>query len=372
MQVRFDPASPDGWTVRTAGDVVLVLAPTDATRVDALTDLLATGDGFAGVLDDLLRGGISTAPSFALIGFAGGSARVVVRGPVRVIAGADEVDGEGVATWVERPFPVDALRVEAPGGSWSFAVEGAAAPPAVARTEAVVATDAVVATPVASGASTGSFDALESTIEPAGESAPRHEFLFAPPTLVETSSVGIDADPMVSEEAPAAPDHDGLTILTGDLPERPMPEHPVPTPAGDHDGSTVLAAEVAGLGSGVAPPPFSMDDAVLSLELPDGRVEPLSQPVLLGRSPNLARSTGPLPKLLTVGADDPDISRTHARIAVEGGTVLVTDLGSRNGTSVVLPGRAPQRLREGEPTAVLVGTVIDLGGGVTLTVREES
>ena len=356
MQVRFDPASPDGWTVRTAGDVVLVLAPTDGTRVDALADLLARDDGFAGVLDDLLRGGISTAPPFALIGFDAGSARVVVRGPVRVIAGADEVDGEGVATWVERPFPVDALRVEAPGGTWSFAADGAAAPAPAAP---------VIATAVVPAVATGPLEVLESTIEPAEESAPRHEFLFAPPTLVDTAAS--------VEDAPVAPDHDGLTILTGDLPERRVPEpSPTPTPSGDHDGSTVLAAEVAGLGTGVAPAPFSMEDAVLSLELPDGRVEPLSQPVLLGRSPNLARSTGPLPKLLTVGADDPDISRTHARIAVEGGTVLVTDLGSRNGTSVVLPGRAPQRLREGEPTAVLVGTVIDLGGGVTLTVREES
>ncbi len=57
-------------------------------------------------------------------------------------------------------------------------------------------------------------------------------------------------------------------------------------------------------------------------------------------------------------------------IAVEGGTVVVTDLHSRNGTQVVLPGKSPQRLREGEPTAVIVGTVIDLGGDVTLTVRE--
>src|SRR5690606_35718162 len=102
-----------------------------------------------------------------------------------------------------------------------------------------------------------------------------------------------------------------------------------------------------------------------------GRREPLSAPVLLGRSPNLARSSGALPRLLTIGGDDPDISRTHARVAVEGGTVLVTDLGSRNGTSVVIPGRAPQRLREHEPTAVLAGTVIDLGGGVILTVRED-
>ena len=55
---------------------------------------------------------------------------------------------------------------------------------------------------------------------------------------------------------------------------------------------------------------------------------------------------------------------------VEGGTVVVTDLHSRNGTHVVLPGKSPQKLRQGEPTTVIVGTVVDLGGGVTFTVSE--
>jgi pSer/pThr/pTyr-binding forkhead associated (FHA) protein len=64
-----------------------------------------------------------------------------------------------------------------------------------------------------------------------------------------------------------------------------------------------------------------------------------------------------------------DISRTHAQIAFEGGTVVVTDLHSSNGTFVAVPGRSPQKLRAGEPTPVVVDTVIDLGDGATLTVR---
>jgi hypothetical protein len=38
---------------------------------------------------------------------------------------------------------------------------------------------------------------------------------------------------------------------------------------------------------------------------------------------------------------------------------------------VILPGRQPQQLRQGEPTSVIVGTVVDLGGGVTFTVCED-
>jgi pSer/pThr/pTyr-binding forkhead associated (FHA) protein len=95
----------------------------------------------------------------------------------------------------------------------------------------------------------------------------------------------------------------------------------------------------------------------------------LDRPVLIGRSPSVSQvSGGSMPRLMIVGTGDQDISRNHAQVALEGDTVVVTDLHSRNGTLVVLPGKSPQKLRAGEPTAVIVGTVIDLGGGVTITV----
>ena len=67
-----------------------------------------------------------------------------------------------------------------------------------------------------------------------------------------------------------------------------------------------------------------------------------------------------------------DISRTHVEVSVEGGTVVVTDLHSSNGTTVTLPGMPSQRLRPGEPAAVILGAIIDLGDGATLTVCEKS
>ena len=89
----------------------------------------------------------------------------------------------------------------------------------------------------------------------------------------------------------------------------------------------------------------------------------------LGRAPSVSQvSGGRIPRLITIGAGDPDISRNHVRVAVEGDTVVVTDLHSRNGTHVVAPGKPPVKLRAGEPTPVLAGTVVDLGGGWTLQV----
>jgi pSer/pThr/pTyr-binding forkhead associated (FHA) protein len=104
------------------------------------------------------------------------------------------------------------------------------------------------------------------------------------------------------------------------------------------------------------------------LELPSGSRQPLDVPVVLGRAPSVAGvPASALPHLVTLVGDD--ISRNHVRVAVEGGTVVVTDLHSSNGTIVVVPGRSPEKLRGGEPTPVIAGTLIDLGGGVTMRVR---
>src|SRR5690606_29858142 len=109
------------------------------------------------------------------------------------------------------------------------------------------------------------------------------------------------------------------------------------------------------------------------LELSTGGREELEGAVIVGRAPSATRvSAGNIPRLVTMNTPNQDISRTHAQIALEGETVVVTDLHSSNGTFVIVPGRPPQKLRAGEPTPVVVGTVIDLGDGATLTVRADS
>lgn len=145
---------------------------------------------------------------------------------------------------------------------------------------------------------------------------------------------------------------------------------------GDHDGMTVMSGDLAELrasrGATSDDAPSIPESRSLFLELSTGGREPINGPILVGRSPSVSKvSSGQVPRLVTIPGDQ-DISRNHAQFALEGDTVVVTDLHSRNGTTVILPGKTPQLLRQGEPTAVLVDTVIDLGGGVTLTVREEA
>jgi hypothetical protein len=156
--------------------------------------------------------------------------------------------------------------------------------------------------------------------------------------------------------------------------ETPAEQQAAEQPAeGDHDGSTVLASSITRTGRqrrprGKAAAPAAPSIAVV---LPTGAREPLEGALVLGRSPSVSGVPGgQLPRLVTLSSGDQDISRSHVRIALEGGTVVVTDLHSRNGTTIVLPSGETQKLRGGEPTPVILGTVVDLGGGVELRLEE--
>ncbi|MHA7986928.1 FHA domain-containing protein [Rathayibacter sp. CAU 1779] len=152
-----------------------------------------------------------------------------------------------------------------------------------------------------------------------------------------------------------------------------------PGPLGDHDGLTVMSGDIAalrsaaGAASAPAPEPVAVPapaaDGGFTLRLPDGSSEPIDGMVVVGRAPSVSKmGGGKVPRLVTVDSVEHDISRNHVQLTIEGGTVVVTDLHSRNGTLIALPGKTPQKLRAGEPTSVIAGTTIDLGSGVTLDV----
>ncbi|TFD30039.1 FHA domain-containing protein, partial [Cryobacterium cryoconiti] len=207
-----------------------------------------------------------------------------------------------------------------------------------------------------------------------------------PPARVEAPGLNPISDDTLSAEAFGSgsfgadtvgddPFTDQTVVSVGRKQRRAAPE---PVDSDHHDGLTVMsgdlrtlrnAAEAARPASVVAAPTGS----TLFLLLPGGGREALGQqPVVIGRAPSVSQVPGgQLPRLVSLGGADQDISRNHVRVTVEGDTVVVTDLLSRNGTVIVLPGRPPQKLRKGEAASVLVGTVIDLGGGVTLTVGEQ-
>jgi hypothetical protein len=377
MILRSEPGTTGEWTVVAVGDAVL--ASPQAAAVDDLAVRLAGPDGFRAALETLVRDGIAAAPDFALIDAQDGVVRVVLRGAAELEAGAERISGSGVTTWTERVLEgVGELRLHVPGSTWALGIAGApsAAPAPAPATVPVVA---VAMEPAAEP------EAVAEIAEPEPEPVAAPEPVAEPEPEVPHVTLAPPADDPelpAAEPVPApgpvpAPDTD-YAFLFGDTVYRtaggadvripnPDPERP-----GDHDGRTVLVEELEAHEQGELPAAPVAAGPVLHLVLPDGATEPLTTPVLVGRSPSDPGhdASGGIPRLVTIASGDKDISRTHARVEVAGGAIVVTDLDSKNGTSVTMPGAAPRRLRAGEPAVVLPDTVIDLGGGVTMTVRE--
>lgn len=90
--------------------------------------------------------------------------------------------------------------------------------------------------------------------------------------------------------------------------------------------------------------------------------------VLVGRAPDAAR--GPRGAyLMRVNSPSSDISRSHLLVTSKDWNVMVTDLNSTNGTTVMPVGEQPFVLANGQSVQVELGTILDLGDGVSLRIE---
>lgn len=178
----------------------------------------------------------------------------------------------------------------------------------------------------------------------------------------------------------------GATIASPNAFVRPAPAPPAPPSAaslfageGDHDGATISAAEARALRQS---PPTAEPDAPTAVipvtpaaagrvRVSTGQVVTLDRTVIIGRRPRSTRASGAdLPHLIAVESPQQDISRSHLEIRPEGDTVVVVDLHTTNGSTLLRPGADPLRLHPGEQTLVLSGDVVDLGDGVTVAFED--
>jgi hypothetical protein len=83
----------------------------------------------------------------------------------------------------------------------------------------------------------------------------------------------------------------------------------------------------------------------------------------VGRRPITPRGVANGPRLLTVRSATSAVSGTHIEIRQEGDSVVVTDLGSTNGTTVLSPNGKKERMRRGASLTVIPGTRVDIGDG---------
>ncbi|MBM7818880.1 hypothetical protein JOE63_001357 [Cellulosimicrobium cellulans] len=221
---------------------------------------------------------------------------------------------------------------------------------------------------------------------------PREWTGATPAAAHRAATVDPDGEPTGAEGEPGL-DHDGHTVHSsaiadlraaardaggGAAPVPPPPSFSAPPGPGQQQ---ILARTCA---QGHANPP-SRDtcavcggplegDAELAIRPPLGRVlvstgqaVELDRPVVVGRRPRTPRSqAADLPRLVTVPSPQQDISRSHLEITLEGWHVLVSDMATTNGTTLLRAGQPPRRLHPSEPVLVVDGDVADLGDGVTL------
>lgn len=104
------------------------------------------------------------------------------------------------------------------------------------------------------------------------------------------------------------------------------------------------------------------------LRLSNGDTVVLDRGCILGRNPRLPMpSTGEQPNLVKLVDPDKDISAQHLEVRLEYWHVAVKDLGSTNGTQVVLPGENPITLRPNDPIMIEPGTKVILAGVFSFT-----
>ncbi|MCI0155551.1 FHA domain-containing protein [Leifsonia shinshuensis] len=188
---------------------------------------------------------------------------------------------------------------------------------------------------------------------------PRSSSLFSRHDSRAELAESPEAEPVV-QRVPVAHELPGAIDIEepGTATEQPLTTGSRDTPGGrTGDGTSPRPSELAPVAPERAPLRFAV-------RVGPGDSFELDAPILVGRKPALPRvDSGVLPRLIAVPSPDQEVSSTHLRIEQSGDAVVVTDLRSTNGTVVVRPGGASARLRPGESTVVLPGSVVQIGDG---------
>ena len=385
----------------------LTLLTPDEGVARQVWDRLAAGAGPDDLLRDLIREGFAAVPAFVLVDVTGPVARILVRGDLHaeVDTGRATVrwDGTGVSTWAERTFDrVSLIRIE-PGavsdgplplregvvrcGGFDYrpaAVDDACMPDSVpdpVNESAPLIPSVPVIKPAVP------VNKAVPVAESGGPSMPA-PVLAAGPDLAQTRTDDPDAgfdhlfestimrsveDAAIREVVEDLPDSDAAAESSGG--PTPAGADGSPRELGDHDGYTVTAGDLDALreqtpNTDPLTPQLASALVGARLELSTGEVITLDRDVVIGRRPQVDRvQDGSVPTVVTVPSPQQDVSRTHLRIARSRDQVLATDLHSMNGTVLIGADGVSRALDGGNPSALADGDALDLGDGITVTLR---
>ncbi|MFT4158070.1 MAG: FHA domain-containing protein [Microbacterium sp.] len=390
MQTNYRPGQ---WFLIVIPGALVALPPDiPSDIVTRLWDRLPAEKTLATVVDVLTTGcgrSFVELPPFVAAVAEGADVRIAVRGQVvaRVKCGTDadyELSGAEVTTWSERfiggatrieitvsepdvasALPVQSGVVRASAVSAELKVGDAApvvdeapdpAPVAPAPPAPLAVDDGVAEEPDDNGLD-------EHTWEPAAEALAAESFapeVSAAESSAPTSDID-DFEQLFGETLHVASAQPAIPPLPG-------------TGVGDHDGATISVAELQALRQQRATSDEAStqvipvaDVSVGLIRFSTGQVIDLDRTVIIGRRPSSTRASGDtMPHLVAVESPNQDISRNHLEVRPEAGAVVVIDLHTTNGSTLLRSGADPVRLHPGEQTLVLSGDVVDLGDGVTV------
>jgi FHA domain len=173
--------------------------------------------------------------------------------------------------------------------------------------------------------------------------------------LADDGAGGVPPPPALSSEPQSgAPESAILAVLC---------------PNGHASPPNSTSCRVCGSPVGTHGPQLVGPPVLAVLRASNGSSAEVDRPVLIGRAPSGDRSRSRTPRLMTVPSPNHDISRTHLEVVPDDWQIVVTDLNSTNGTILVPPGGGGgQQLAPGEPVPVPVGTVMELGDGVSVLI----
>jgi hypothetical protein len=416
--------TPGDWLVLSGPTSLVLLEPPThewAALTNTLWEEVVASSSIVDLADRLASFKIDALPSFGAFFWTADGMRSLVRGQISVIdlaTGKEVANGAGIQTWsevglagvshirVDTPYDGDATLLELPlvvgavrassivldaseqalldspqAESVSAEASGPGLPteplsdvvapspselPQPAAPEPVVEMDGAAATEHTAELSVDEIAALQSAdtqLLPSpfdGPEAEVHRDVAAPTDATAPDSASDAAEPVDAGPTSVPSPDDGIqdsAILAVLCQNR----HANPPSS--------MSCRVCGSPLGRRVPQFVAGPILAVLRASDGSTAEVDRPVLIGRAPSPDRSSSRSPRLMTVPSANHDISRTHLEVAPAGWQIVVTDLNSTNGTVLVRHGAVDrQQLAPGEPVPVQLGSVIELGDGVSVLI----
>jgi FHA domain len=399
--------TPGEWVVLSGPTSLVLLEPPThewASLINTLWDEVVASSSIVDLAARLAHFKIDELPSLAAFFWTEEGMRSLIRGEISVVdlaTGKVVADGEGIQTWSEVGLSgVKHIRVDVPHEGDATLLEMPLVVGAVRASSITLdASDQVqvsspqrpsmsdeVAPDERPGVRVAHDGAVDQTAELSAEeiaAIANAETELMPPPFAQPKSHAESAagasqqleaavGPQLAED-PADVFARAVAPTSGDSPaEADIQDSAILAvlcPNGHASPPSATNCRICGGPVATQGPQFVAYPILAMLRASDGTSAELDRPVLIGRAPSPDRSSSRAHRLMTVPSPNHDISRTHLEVAPDDWQIVVTDLNSTNGTILVRPGGGdPQQLAPGEPVPVPVGSVMELGDGVSVLI----